>query len=79
MNIWSQRHLSLFGRIEIVNSLAMSRYYSRDQTKISYKQAVNAIRKCELVERNAAISKQVIQKHMDKWGNMYILLSKEDN
>ena len=46
-------------------------YNSKDEVTIDFRRAVIAIKKCEVIERNAAIAKQVIQKHADKWGVLY--------
>ena len=46
-------------------------YNSKDESSINYRQAVIAIKKCEVIDRNAAIAIQVIQKHADKWGVLY--------
>ena len=47
-------------------------YTHKDTISINYTHTVNVIKKCEVVERNAAIAKKAIQKHFDKWGKLYL-------
>ena len=46
-------------------------YEGKNDLNLNYLHAVKAIKECEILERNAATAKGALQKHFNKWGNLY--------